>query len=200
MRKSRSCLGISGTTSWGEGVRFWCRNDLGADIPNTARSSSPSLGCGRWVKACSCTDGGKTERSFPWKSVSVRSRRKRARLSPVPSATSPNESWRRKHCGGARVIWQKRRGSRIRGVGPGGYQKETPCISPRNGIAYTALIQNRACRLGKTGYRGCIRRIEPKWERQKIGQSVKSRITKWNTEFFFRTAPSNTLTPSAILF
>src|ERR1019366_9242719 len=61
MRKSRSCLGISGTTSWGERLRFWCRNDLGADIPNTARSSSPSLGCGRWVKACSCTDGGKTE-------------------------------------------------------------------------------------------------------------------------------------------
>src|SRR5258708_2795173 len=31
-----------------------------------------------------------------------------------------NEIGRKKPCGGARVIWRKRRGSRTRGVGPGG--------------------------------------------------------------------------------
>jgi len=65
MLKSRSCLGISGTTSWGKKLRFWCRNDFGTNTPNTARSSSTSLECGRWVKVCSCTDDGKTETEFP---------------------------------------------------------------------------------------------------------------------------------------
>src|ERR1700674_5277271 len=96
----------------------------------------------------------------------------------------------KKRCGGARVIWRKRRGSRIRGVGPGAYQDGTPCISPRNGIAYMDLIQNRASQLGKTGCSGCIRRIESECKRQKIEQSVKSPITKWITEFFLGTALS----------
>ncbi len=91
-------------------------------------------------------------------------------------------------------------GSHIPAVGPGGYQKKTRFISPKNGIASMALIQKRACRPGKTGCSVCIRRIKPRCGRQKIEQSMKSRITKWITEFFFRTALSNTLTRSAILF
>jgi PAS domain S-box-containing protein len=58
----------------------------------------------RWVKVCSYTDGGKTERSFPWKSVSVRWSRGMARLSPEPSATSPNESRPKRGCAKRRPI------------------------------------------------------------------------------------------------
>src|SRR5207253_5846357 len=63
-----------------------------------------SLGSGRWVRVWSCMDGGKTERSFPWRSASVRWRRRRVRLSPAPSATSPSASGQRRRCVGARVI------------------------------------------------------------------------------------------------
>ena len=66
--------------------------------PNAASSSSPSLGYGRWVKVWSCTDDGKTEQSFPWRLVSVRWRRRRAHLSPPPSAMSPNASGPRRRC------------------------------------------------------------------------------------------------------
>src|SRR2546429_2385007 len=58
---------------------------------------------------------------------------------------------RKNRCGAARVIWQKRRSSRTPGVGPGAWREEKPCISPRNGTAYMASIQKRACRLGKNG-------------------------------------------------
>jgi len=63
-----------------------------------------------------------------------------------------------------------------------------------------ASIQKRACRFGKK----LLQRIHPedraKWQEQLIEQSVQSRIMKWKYEFFFRTALSNTFTPSAILF
>jgi hypothetical protein len=105
-----------------------------------------------------------------------------------------------KRCGGARVIWPKRRGSRTQGVGPGACQDGIPYISPRSGIAYMALTQHTACQLGKIGCSVSIPRIEPKCSRQKIEQPVKSRITKWITESFFRMALLNTPTQSAILF
>ena len=55
-------------------------------------------------------------------------------------------------CSAARVIWRKRRGSRIRGAGPGACQDGKPCIFPRSGIASTALAQIGACQPGKTGF------------------------------------------------
>src|SRR5713101_9747418 len=107
------------------------------------------------------------------------------------SWTSPQQSGRKRRCGGARVIWQKRRGSRIRGVGPGGQWEETRYISPTNGIAYMASIQKRACPFGRNDCSAFIRRIEPRGKGQLIEQSVKSRNTKWNSESFFRMARSN---------
>jgi len=56
------------------------------------------------VKVWDCTDGGRTERSFPWKSVSVRWRRKTARLSPVPFATSLNARGQKRRCARRRPI------------------------------------------------------------------------------------------------
>src|SRR6266850_6771584 len=112
----------------------------------------------------------------------------------------PRESGRKKRCGGARAIWRKRRGSRVRGVGLGEWREETPCISPRNGIAYMASTQKKARRPGKKRHSAFIRRIEKSGSGQSIEQSVKNRITKWKCESFFRTARSNTSTPSAILF
>src|ERR1700730_16776279 len=117
-----------------------------------------------------------------------------------PPLISRTASARKKHCGGAKVIWRKRRGLRTRGVGPGGERGGTPCISPSGGTAYMALVQDRDCRPGKSGCCTLIRRIEPSGKRQPIEQSVKSRITTWKSESFFRTAGSNTLTSSAILF
>src|SRR5712664_609180 len=113
---------------------------------------------------------------------------------------SPKQSRRKKRFGRARVIWRKRRGSRIRGVGLGGWREEAPCISPRNGIAYMASSQKKARRLGKKRYSAFTRTIETSGNGQSIEQSVKNRITKWKCESFFRTALSNTSTPSAILF
>src|SRR5882762_180312 len=112
----------------------------------------------------------------------------------------PRASRRKKRCGGARAIWRKRRGSRVRGVGLGEWREETPCISPRNGIAYMASTQKKARRLGKKRHSAFIRRIEKSGSGQSIEQSVKNRITKWKCESFFRTVLSNTSTPSAILF
>ena len=45
-----------------------------------------------------------------------------------------------------------------------------------------------------------IRRIEQSGKGQLIEQSLKSRVTKWNSESFFQMTRSNTSTPSAILF
>src|SRR5260370_12335146 len=36
MRRWRSSLGITGKSSWGERLRFWCRSGFGDDTPNTA--------------------------------------------------------------------------------------------------------------------------------------------------------------------
>src|SRR6267154_2126801 len=57
-----------------------------------------------------------------------------------------------------------------------------------------------AWRLGKNGCSGFIRRIEPSGKGQSIKQSVKSRITKWKSEYFFRAAWSSISTSSVILF
>ncbi len=63
-----------------------------------------------------------------------------------------------------------------------------------------ASIQKRARRLGKNGCSAFIRRIEPSGKEQSIEQSLKRRVSKWNSESFFPTARLNTSTPSAIRF
>jgi hypothetical protein len=51
-----------------------------------------------------------------------------------------------------------------------------------------ASIQKMACLLGKSGCSAFIRRIEPSGKGHSIEQSLKSRITKSNSESFFRAA------------
>ncbi len=100
----------------------------------------------------------------------------------------------------ARAILWKRRGSLTRGVGCGRWREESPCIFPRNGIASLASIQWKACRTGKSDCSAFIRRIEPGGKRLSSEPSTRSRITRSNSESFFRTTPLNTSTPLAILF
>ena len=104
MLKWRNCLATSGRTSWGKRLKYWCQNDFVDDTLNTAMGSSPSHGCGRWVKVSDCTDGGKTEPNFPWKSVSVRWRRRMARSSPARYAMSPNARAPKRLCARRRAI------------------------------------------------------------------------------------------------
>src|ERR1700736_1331452 len=99
---------------------------------------------------------------------------------------------RKNRCDGAKVIWQRRRGSRIRGAGSGRSREGMPCICPKNGIAYMASIQERARRLGKNGCSAFIRRIEPSGREQLIEQLLGRRITKWNCESLFPIVRFNT--------
>src|SRR5713101_2618094 len=92
--------------------------------------------------------------------------------------TPPRASRRKKRCGGARAIWRKRRGSRVRGVGLGEWREETPFISPRNGNVYMASTQKKARRPGKKRHSAFSRRVEKSGSGQSIEQSVKNRITK----------------------
>jgi len=100
-----------------------------------------------------------------------------------------------KRCGEARVIWRKPKGSRIRGVGLASAD-EKPCIFPKSGIAYMALIQT-----GHAGLERALQRVHPQdranWQAQSIEQSMKVRLPG-RIPISFRTARSNTSTPVAI--
>src|SRR5258708_13774130 len=61
-------------------------------------------------------------------------------------------------------------------------------------------VQEGAWRVTRNDWSAFIRRIGPDGKRQSSEQSVKSRITKWNTASFFRTALSNTFTSLATLY
>jgi len=54
---------VSAGRTLGREIEILCQNGLG-QTPEHRTGSSPSLGCGRWVRIWSCTDGGKTVRSF----------------------------------------------------------------------------------------------------------------------------------------
>src|SRR2546426_4660805 len=92
--------------------------------------------------------------------------------------TPPGTSRRNNRCGEARVIWRKRRGSRIRGVGFGEWRDEKPCIFPRGGIAYIAFMQRRGCRPRENGSTAFIRRDVATRRGQPIQESGKRQNTK----------------------
>jgi PAS domain-containing protein len=62
-------FGYERTELVGGASRFWSRNVFVRDILNLVGTSMPNLGYDQWAKAWSCTDGGKMEQSFPWKSA-----------------------------------------------------------------------------------------------------------------------------------
>src|SRR5579864_6674463 len=198
MHKWSGYLGTSGKNSWDRRSKFWCRNDCGADTPNTARSSSPSLGCGRWVRVCSCMDGEKTARSFPWRSVSVRWRRKRVRWSPVPSATSPSASRRKKRCGGARVIWRKRRGSAKRAVGPITLRCRRRFTGPTKCSEFVDSILKKLHRRAKRSWNESTQRTAKTWIEPCAMQRGRRRNTGSSTESSTPTERLNTSKPSGI--
>src|ERR1700722_18417104 len=106
----------------------------------------------------------------------------------------------RNRCAAVKIIWQRHRGLRIRGVGSGKLLEETRCTCPTNGIGYTASTKKRARHPGKIGCSALIRKIEPSFKQQSSEQSLICRITKWNSESCFPTVQSSTSTPSAIRF